>query len=574
MLSRTSPCSLFCALFLISTVSNREVNSLASPSVLNPPPSKRQYPLDPSTIRSLQAESDERLRSQHDNEVFNALFLNVPEYSDPAPLSLGTSEKRLPPNFPPGCLLRMGPNGAEPTDGFMDGDGFVNCITFPPLNDAKYRPSFSSTYIDNRGRKLERAHRGKRFLGTLGCLPRALPLLQNLLINAVNFRTLQCQKDTCNTALAQHDGRLLALMEQCPPSEVQVTRDGRLHTLSDSCRLDGQLAWAPVTGGALSAHGRTCPETGERMHVSYDSNAPPYTRVDFFDQAFHVRKSIGVQVPCPTMLHDCAITRNFVVVLDFPLTLRTERFFRDKFPVEYEPEYGARIGLLPRDAVDDSNIQWFECAPGVILHTVNAFERADGIVVLQVLRSEPSGVKGFIEEHSSSYLYEYELDRATGQVTEQWLNPLVPVEFPILPAADVGKPSAAAVYCTSVRSIGGPLRHHKQPFTGITLDGVVKLSLKDGVAGSIKGDVISSYSFPPRWMGVSEPTVVPKTDGTGDYVLQIATYVPEETGSPLQSRVVLLDGDRLHEGPVWQSDLPHDVHYGLHSMYLNWDSMV
>jgi carotenoid cleavage dioxygenase-like enzyme len=562
-------------LLFILAVGSKEVDALATPSLLNPPPSRQQFPLDPSTIRSLQAESDERLRSQHDNEAFNALFLNVPEFPDPVPLPLGTSEKPLPSNFPPGCLLRMGPNGAEPTDGFMDGDGFVNCITFPPPGDTNYRPSFSSTYIDNRGRKLERSNPGKRFLGTLGCLPRALPLLKNLFINAVNFRTLQCQKDTCNTALAQQDGRVLALMEQSPPSEIQLTRDGRLLTISDNCRLDDQLAWEPVTGGALSAHGRTCPDTGERVHVSYTSNAPPYVRVDFFDRAFHVQKSIGVQVPCPTMLHDCLITRNYVVVLDFPLTLRAERFFQDKFPIEYEPEYGARIGLLPRDAMDDSTIQWFECVPGVILHTVNAFERVDGSVVVQVLRSEPSGIKGFIEDHSSSYLYEYELDLTTGKVTEQWLNPLVPVEFPILPDADVGRPLAEAVYCTSVRSIGGPLRHHKQPFTGITLDGVVKLCLKDGVAGCKKGDVLSSFSFPPRWMGVSEPTVVSKTDGTGDYVLQIATYVPpEESGGPLLSRVVLLDGDQLDQGPVWQCDLPHHVHYGLHSMYLNWESMV
>lgn len=574
MQTRAALLVLFHILLIILTDEYAEVNALATPSVVNPPPTKPQYPLDPAKIRSLQAESDEILRSKHDNEAFNALFLNVPEYPDPVPLPLGTSEKPLPSNFPPGCLLRLGPNGAEPTDGFMDGDGFINCITFPPPKDTNFRPSFSSTYVDNLGRKLERANPGKRFLGTLGCLPRALPLLKNLFINAVNFRTLQCQKDTCNTALAQHDGRVLALMEQCPPCEIQFTKDGRLRTLSDSVRLDGQLEWIPVTGGALSAHGRTCPETGERIHVSYNSNAPPYTRVDFFDHAFHVRKSIGVNVPCPTMLHDCAITHNFVVVLDFPLTLRTERFLRDEFPLEYEPEYGARIGLLPRDAVDDSNMQWFECVPGVILHTVNAFERADGTVVVQVLRSEPSGVKGFIEEHSSSYLYEYELDRNNGQVVEKWLNPLVPVEFPILPTADVGQPSATAVYCTSVRSIGGPLRHHKQPITGITLDGVVKFCLKDGAAGCRKGDVISSYSFPPRWMGVSEPTVVPKTDGTGDYVLQIATYVPEGTSGPLVSRVVLLDGNQLENGPVWQCDLPHHVHYGLHSMYLNWESMV
>ena len=588
------------------------VDALATPStLLNQQQQQRRVRLDPETIRRIQTEKEDDLRSVHDNIIFNALFLNVPEYPDPKPISFSSqsqphSQPQLPATFPPGCLLRLGPNGAPSHDGFMDGDGFINCITFPPSliqnlqtngdddDDDDDMPSshsgtFSSTYVQTRGRTLEASDPNqKKFLGTLGSVPYAFPLLRSVIVNAINFRTLQCQKDTCNTALGLHDGRILALMEQCPPCEIQVTRTGRIQTIADTCRLNDAIPWSPVTGGSLSAHGRTCPITKERIHVSYDSNSEPYIRVDIFDRKFQLQRSIPVNVPCPTMVHDCAISNQYVVILDFPLTLRTTRFLKNQFPVEYEPEYGARIGLLSRNDADDSNIRWFECEPGIILHTVNAYDDIEhNKVVVQALRSDPRGTKGYLEEFTTSYLYEYELDLNSGTVlSERYLNPYEPVEFPIINPNYTGQKSNTAVYCSSVRSIGGPLLHHKQPVTGITISGVTKFTLRPDNDDIQKGDVVDSFVLPLPWMVVSEPTVVPKTDGTGEYVLLIATKViaPSNTGSgtrtkndqlPVQqSQVVVLDGDHLSDGPVWQCDLPHHVHYGLHSLFVDWESMV
>jgi carotenoid cleavage dioxygenase-like enzyme len=547
-------------------------NALSTPAVTL---STKANPLDKATIQSIQLAKELELRSQHDNEVFNALFVNVPER--PNPIRLAEGLLGPPRNFPPGCLLRLGPNGAPADEGFMDGDGFVNCITFPPNGAAG---TFSSTYIDTTGRKLEMA-KGKRFRfrGTLGALPRGLPLLKNVIQNAFTFGTLQGQKDTCNTALAEHGGRVLALMEQCPPSEIQVGKDGSIRTIANNCRLEGGVPDAPISGGTMSAHGRTCPRTGERSHVSYTSASAPYIRVDTFDDGWKFQKSVAVNVACPTMLHDCALSDKYIVIFDFPLTLRSSRFLKDQFPLKYESGYGARIGLLPRDATTDTTI-WFECEPGVVLHAVNAFETDDGNkVTVQVLRSVPSTSKGYLEEFSPSFLYEYELDTQTMAVREGCLNPNEPVEFPIINTAFTGKPTES-VYCTSLRSIGGPLATHRQPLTGITLDGVTKFGLQDSIERR-KGDILGKYSFPPQWFGVSEPTVVPKMDGKGEYVLLIATHVPEgaswqdaTVGDSLRSQIVLLDGDQLNSGPVWTRDLPHHVHYGLHSIFLDWDTMV
>lgn len=555
------------------------------------------------SVREIQRERERSVRSYHDTEAWNTLFVAVPERTTPVPYdtSAGGSHANdvaqnfrtaraapLPTNFPPGCLLRLGPNGAPQNEGFFDGDGMVQCITFPPSTDREHVGMFSCSYVDTRGRQLE-GERQKVFLGTLGAVPRGLPLLFNVLSNMLTFRTLQGQKDTCNTALATHGGRVLALMEQCPPAEIAIGRDGRISTVQANCNLDGAIPFAPITGGSLSAHGRTCPETGERVHVSYSSGNAPYVRVDTFaPDGWNLVRSVGVNVPCATMLHDCAITENYVVVLDFPLTLRTTRFLADQFPVEYEPSYGARIGLLPRHTTDadDSGTIWFDCAPGVILHLVNAYETNDGKVIVQGLRSEPSTSQGYLEAFSPSFLYEYELDLVSRRTSrEGCLNPYEIVEFPILDESQNGK-VAPHVYTIGVRSIGGPLATHQQPVIGLTLDSVVKFNLVNDTESSTKGDVLGKFVLPDRWFAVSEPTVVAKTDGTGgEYVLIIATVVPEgsdwkqvealkpENADELTSHVLVLDGDKLDDGPVWMREMPHRIPYGLHSLFVPWELM-
>lgn len=102
-------------------------------------------------------------------------------------------------------------------------------------------------------------------------------MLQNLASNAVNGGG-QIQKDTVNTALSHHAGRTLALMEQCRPTELSIRRDGRVETKAADSDLGGDIAPVPVLGGALSAHSRIDPVSGDLVSVSYSTALPPYLR--------------------------------------------------------------------------------------------------------------------------------------------------------------------------------------------------------------------------------------------------------------------------------------------------------
>ena len=568
-------------------LSQQQVSSFTPPSFSSAATNTKKLPQKGEASKGKQLSKEElqgkfqqveqELRKKHDNDAFNALFVSCKERKDPIPIT--ETQGKLPADFPPGCLMRLGPNGADPTDGFFDGDGMVQCITFPP-SDSEYKPSFSATYVETKGRQLEQQSGfTKKFRGTLGGVPEGLPMLQSIFQNAITFKTLQAQKDTCNTALAEHGGRVLALMEQSPPTEIEIYKDGRVKTIESCSTLDGAIQSAPISGGTFSAHGRTCPDTGDRVHVSYRSDAKPYLRMDVFSPGWALKESIGIDIPAPIFLHDCAITRNYVVIFDLPLTLRINRIFRNRFPVEYEPSHSARIGLVHRTGGD---IKWFDCDPGVVLHASNAWESEDGkTVTIQGLWGEPRANECYLESFAPSFFYEYSIDLETRKLSEQCLNADVPVEFPIIDENFTGK-ECSACYCISVKSVGGPLDMYQQPKEGVVFDGVVKLAATD-MDGHQKGDVIGRFSLPGRWYAVSESTVIPKeNEQGGEYVAVIATNIPESVTwqdvekdpSMAESQVIILDGADLESGPIYTATLPYMVPYGLHSGYFGWESIL
>ena len=546
----------------LSTVVSRPPTLEPTPSMDDP---KKQQ-------RTPQDIAEDKARSRHNNDVFNALFVPADECLQPVPL---LNAPPRPSDVAPGCLLRMGPNGASASDAFLDGDGMIHSITFPPNGQT---PQYSCRYVDTAGRQLEAAT-NKQFYGTLGAAPQGWSLLGNLLKNMINFRTIQGLKDSCNTAIAQHGSTILALMEQGLPSQIRFGQDSTMTTVQAKTTLQGAIPNNDVlSGGQLSAHGRTCPRTGDRIHVSYCSSSKPYARVDIFglerdtkpgaQQGWNLKRTIPLDdISVPVMIHDCAITDNYAIVLDFPLTVRPERMIRNEFPVEYEPEHGGRIGLVHR--FDTSRpTQWFAVEPSVVLHTMNAYEDDHGRVVLQALRSVPRSDESYLTQYATGFLYEWVMDTATGVVREQVLNDNELSEFPIIDDRYTGTNTKYG-YAVTVGSIGGPLHVNRNPQVGITLDGVAKFALSD----SEKGRVVSRYTLPDGWYGVSEPTVVPKKDSDGCYISIIATQVPSSNSVMKTSRVFLLDGDDLSR-PVWEADVPVPMPYGLHSSYVAWENLA
>jgi carotenoid cleavage dioxygenase-like enzyme len=94
-----------------------------------------------------------------------------------------------------------------------------------------------------------------------------------------------------------------------------------------------------------------------------------------------VRRTVDIPVPGMTMLHDMSLTERYVVVYDQPVTVDIELAFASRFPFRWNPDYGCRLGLMPREG-DADDIVWIDVPLSYTFHPLNAFDDAQGNVVI------------------------------------------------------------------------------------------------------------------------------------------------------------------------------------------------
>ncbi|RTL33655.1 MAG: carotenoid oxygenase [Burkholderiales bacterium] len=181
--------------------------------------------------------------------------------------------------------------------------------------------------------------------------------------------------DTVNTNVYGHAGRVWASVEAGPaPVQLDSELTSVRHGLFDS---------EPTV--PFTAHPHRDPVSGDLHAITYDAiqhKTLNYVRVSAKGQ---VDKIVRIPVKHGPMVHDCAITRSQVIVLDLPVTFSWwEMIKRSPFPYSWNPKHGARVGLLPREG-EASDIRWFDVDPCYVFHPCNAYDLPDGSVVLDVV---------------------------------------------------------------------------------------------------------------------------------------------------------------------------------------------
>jgi carotenoid cleavage dioxygenase len=122
------------------------------------------------------------------------------------------------------------------------------------------------------------------------------------------------------------------------------------------------------------------------MHgICYDVMTPEMLRYVVVAPDGKVRREVPVPVQHGPMIHDCAITQRFAVILDLPVTFSMETAMEGHpFPYRWNEAHEARVGLLPREGSADDVI-WANVEPCYVFHTVNAYDAPDGRVILDVV---------------------------------------------------------------------------------------------------------------------------------------------------------------------------------------------
>jgi carotenoid cleavage dioxygenase len=223
--------------------------------------------------------------------------------------------------------------------------------------------------------------------------------------------------DTSNTNVLAFAGRILSLTEGCYPYELSPELD----TLR---RLDPGAALPH----GLTAHPKIDPVTGELHAFSYWWEEP-YLIYHVFDREGRLVVTEPITLPAPVSMHDFAITRDHVLFFDQPAVFDLAAVETSGFPFSWQPDNGARVGILPRGGTD-ADVRWFETEICYSFHPMNAYEEADGTIVVDVPRMSSVYDRGKItplDGHSLT-LERWTIDTAGGKVRQELLDD-APQEF-------------------------------------------------------------------------------------------------------------------------------------------------
>jgi carotenoid cleavage dioxygenase-like enzyme len=181
--------------------------------------------------------------------------------------------------------------------------------------------------------------------------------------------------DTVNTNVVGFAGRIWALVEA---GSRPVQLDETLGTLTYD-------DFAGTLRGSFSAHPHRDPATGEMHAIAYNPREPTTIHHVVVAPDGRVRREEPVRVNHGPMIHDCAITERFAVILDLPVTFSVGALISgNTFPFRWNPSHPARVGLLPRDGAG-GEVVWCDVDPCYVFHVANAYDAPDGSVVLDAV---------------------------------------------------------------------------------------------------------------------------------------------------------------------------------------------
>lgn len=180
--------------------------------------------------------------------------------------------------------------------------------------------------------------------------------------------------DTVNTNVVGINGRTFALVEAGSyPVELSETLDEQTFNPFDN-----------TLRGSFTAHPHRDPVTGEQHAICYEATAPGEIRHVVINDEGKVIREEAIPVKHGPMIHDCAFTARYVVILDLPVTFSMSAFVAGHtFPYQWNAKHEARVGLLPRNGKAE-DIIWCAVEPGYVFHVANAYDLPNGSVQLDV----------------------------------------------------------------------------------------------------------------------------------------------------------------------------------------------
>ena len=348
--------------------------------------------------------------------------------------------------------------------------------------------------------------------------------------------------DNCNVNVVGIGGETVAFTETTMP----------LRFAPDTLATLGVLDYEPPLRGQVSiAHPHY--DAARKRHYSYMVEFGLASRYRLFSVADDGSQKLVAELPVdrPAYMHSFAMTKRYLVLVEFPLTVSALALKLSGKPFiqnyRWQPERGLRFHVVDKDSGVEVATAHGDAA--FAFHHVNAFEDGDGLVIDMIAYSDAriieelylARLRAGTPVDATGTLTRFRMTlSADAEVTRTTLAPET-IELPrINYEAHAGKPYRY-VWGTGIRSPGD------------FLDSIVKVDTKTG-------EVMSWYEegvYPGEPVFVPAPSAQTEDDGV---LLSVVLDIAND-----QSFLLVLDAATLQEKA--RAEAPHAIPFHFHGNY-------
>ena len=449
-------------------------------------------------------------------------------------------EGQIPPELD-GTFFRVGPDQAFPPKmgdaNPFNGDGFVTAFRI-----ADGHCDLQARYVMTERLKAERAARR----GLFGAYRN--PFTDDASVQGIN-------RGVANTNVVAHNGMLLAMKEDQPPYRM----------CPRTLETQGQYDWdGQMTAASFTAHPKVDPETGDLYGYAYAAKGEGTDDIALyrFDKEGNKTWEVWFKAPYPGMVHDCAISEHYIVLPMMPQVMSLERIKAGGVLFQWEPGLDQVYMVCPKDG-EAGDVRFFTAPNAMPGHVINAFD--DGGKLYLDLPVALDNVFWFFPDRDGGFpppgSFGTEVTRWCFDMNDRNAKPEAQVlttlaaEFPHCDERYTGRP-----YRYGFMQANDPSQPYDPeragPIMGFFFNTLLTMDMQTGKADSWFCGPTSSTQEP-----VFAPTRLDAPEGEG-YLLSVINRRAEH-----RSDLVILDAQRVSDGPIATVKLPVRLKYGIHG---NW----
>jgi carotenoid cleavage dioxygenase-like enzyme len=451
-------------------------------------------------------------------------------------------------------LIRTGPNPRfKPRDmkyyHWFDGDGMMNAFYFEN-GKVRYKNKFVHTkkwLLEDDAKEalfggirsgMATSCKGWKAMkfGWFNFFKLGIRTLFGMGPNRSQYESIASILNAANTNVLKQGQRLLALDEIGQPYEI-----------NPDLKTIGLYNYDNALKGPSIAHPLTDPFTQESFTMGYNA-LPPYFQYYRIDQEGKIKSYEPIKVDYGVMMHAFGLSENYVMFFHMPAVFDIKNVGTRR-PFRWQPEKGARLGVMPRNGTD-ADTKWYEIPVCWVFHNMNMYEEA-GFLVTDVAKYERIPLLDLGTKNPSppfsidpvAIMARWKLNLSSGELEEEIITEN-PVEFPNMDDRFLTK-------------------KHRHGYFVMLKDGEQTEGLwntlvhRDFETGSIEDQY---YFGPDSYTG--EAVFTPKNESSpeGEGFLLNVVYDTKEN----KSRLTIFDAMNVKAGPLATVFLPRRIEYDFH----------